>query len=417
MSSATSTDTDQDGGAVSNSRDRSLVASCVRDSAGLKALASDWSQLFKSCGCENVFLSFEWISGVHAQWGGREELFVIAVRTPLGRLVALAPFCITRSLAELNLRSVRFLSAPELAADQLTILVEPEWMGEAVAEIARCLLHYRQQWAFVNLQDTEAGSPPLQLLQSELSALGMWASAETACVCPYAVLPSDFDQYLDTIGSSIRYNFRRRLRKLQLQPNVDFISVQNGPELQLGFDQMVQLHQMRRDTLRTKSSFTTGNALAFHRSVLPQLASQGWVRLFMIRHNDVILAALYGFSIGRSFKFYQSGLHPDWSKFSLGLVLMGYSIKETIRCGHQEFDFLRGAERYKFHWAKYTRETITLRFFDSRPRSRAAAAAVSVRKQVSRLASVWRQLRDTWSSWRARPAGETAKAGGIKDSQ
>jgi CelD/BcsL family acetyltransferase involved in cellulose biosynthesis len=290
-------------------------------------------------------------------------------------------------------------------------------MGEAVAEIARCLLHYRQQWAFVNLQDTEAGSPPLQLLQSELSALGMWASAETACVCPYAVLPSDFDQYLDTIGSSIRYNFRRRLRKLQLQPNVDFISVQNGPELQLGFDQMVQLHQMRRDTLRTKSSFTTGNALAFHRSVLPQLASQGWVRLFMIRHNDVILAALYGFSIGRSFKFYQSGLHPDWSKFSLGLVLMGYSIKETIRCGHQEFDFLRGAERYKFHWAKYTRETITLRFFDSRPRSRAAAAAVSVRKQVSRLASVWRQLRDTWSSWRARPAGETAKAGGIKDSQ
>jgi CelD/BcsL family acetyltransferase involved in cellulose biosynthesis len=349
------------------------------------------------------------MSGVHSHWGRRHQLFVITVREPKGRLVALAPFCIRRPLVAAGLRAVRFLSAPSLAADHMTLLVEPEHQEEALAEIARFMIANRDRWDYIELADADAGSPPLLELQRQLCDLGMGVSNEKRYICPYAVLPSDFEQYLATIGPSVRYNFRRRLRNLKRQYPVQFIAIDRGPELASGFDTMVNLHSLRFQQRGTSSAFTTAKALAFHRSVLHRLAERGWVRLFLLCTGNAVVAALYGFSIGRGFKFYQCGMHPGWSNFSVGLVLMGCTIEAAIQSGHQQYDFLRGDERYKFHWAKHYRETIVLRFYDSRLRSRLAAKAIALRTRLGRLWNAWnRAIRGLGSLKPAQPKDQCA---------
>jgi hypothetical protein len=95
----------------------------------------------------------------------------------------------------------------------------------------------------------------------------------SSVICPYAVLPPSFEQYLATVSPSVRYNFRRRLRNLKRQHNVEFISVNQGPELESGFDTMVDLHRMRFEQRQATSVFITAKELAFHRGVLHQLAA------------------------------------------------------------------------------------------------------------------------------------------------
>jgi CelD/BcsL family acetyltransferase involved in cellulose biosynthesis len=90
------------------------------------------------------------------------------------------------------------------------------------------------------------------------------------------------------------------------------------------------------------------------------------------------VAALYGFSVGRTFQFYQCGMHPGWVRFGLGQVLIGNAIEQSIATGHVTFDFLRGDESYKTRWADCAHENTTLRFFSRRPASTAARCSLRI---------------------------------------
>ena len=92
------------------------------------------------------------------------------------------------------------------------------------------------------------------------------------------------------------------------------------------------------------------------------LAAHGFARLFLLKAGGAAVAALYGFSVGQTFQFYQCGMHPGWVRYGLGQVLIGNAIEQTIAAGHATFDFLRGDESYKTQWADRSHENTTLRF-------------------------------------------------------
>ena len=74
--------------------ERKLSVSVVRTSAELQRLGPEWKQLFQRIGCDNVFLSFEWLSEWWLHLGQGYQLFVVTVRDDGGFLVALAPLYI-----------------------------------------------------------------------------------------------------------------------------------------------------------------------------------------------------------------------------------------------------------------------------------------------------------------------------------
>jgi CelD/BcsL family acetyltransferase involved in cellulose biosynthesis len=131
---------------------------------------------------------------------------------------------------------------------------------------------------------------------------------------------------------------------------------------------------------------------AFHVDALKALAARGWARLFLLRVNGEAVAALYGFSLGKTFQFYQCGMHPGWTHQGAGQLMIGNSIDEAIRTGHADFDFLRGGESYKAEWAEQSRHTVVARFFDQRP---ASLGALAMFRAQSGLRRIKRLLRPT----------------------
>lgn len=89
---------------------------------------------------------------------------------------------------------------------------------------------------------------------------------------------------------------------------------------------------------------------AFHRDVARRMLAAGALRLYATRVNERIVAVFYGFALGATTYYYLSGYDPELEKLSIGTLIVAHAVDEAVREGHTTFDFLRGAEAYKYAW-------------------------------------------------------------------
>jgi CelD/BcsL family acetyltransferase involved in cellulose biosynthesis len=305
------------------------------------------------------------------QWGAHHRLLVVTVRNCSGQLVAVAPFYIRRSrLGGLGPRALCFLANDYVGSDHLDLLIDPEYVHSAVETIVRLADQYRAEWDYIELFNSQEASPGFARLCQGFKALGMTERIMNVAGCPYAALPTSFDAYLASVGANLRYNFRRRRRALEREGGVEFVAFKSRPDIQEHYGELLRLHGLRFGQKQMESAFLLPRVQEFHAEALPRLAANGMARLYLLQSKGRAIAALYGFSVGKTFAFYQAGMDPAWSRLSAGLVMMGCAIEEAIRTGHDEFDFLEGDQTYKFQWAAATRRNVSLCFFDRRIRSR-----------------------------------------------
>ena len=78
------------------------------------------------------------------------------------------------------------------------------------------------------------------------------------------------------------------------------------------------------------------------------MAEIGLLRFGILELNTVPTAIVMCFDYHDCVYLYNSGYDPAYSWLSVGLLLKAFCIKEAIALGKRRFDFLRGAEPYKY---------------------------------------------------------------------
>lgn len=341
-----------------------LVATVVRDNEGLQEILPAWGDLFSRSNCSNVFLSAEWMEEWWRHYGKEEALFIIALRNRGKQLVGIVP--LYQALHKTpGIRELRFLASRGVSSDHLDVLVEPGFEAAAIQEAVRVIVEHRHEWDSIALEDYDAKSPTMIDLRRTLRNSGVRERVMDRGLCPYIPLPQSFESYLAGLNSNWRRNFRHAVRMLQAAAPTRFSVLTDTGLIQERFRDIEMLHKRRLSSRGEQSSFLDDVQQAFHAAVLPRLAARGWVRLYLLEVGDEVVAAYYGYSVADRFLAFQSGIDPVWSRYSVGLVMVGLAIQESIRNGQTEFDFLRGDERYKFHWTDHARESVSSRFFKS----------------------------------------------------
>jgi CelD/BcsL family acetyltransferase involved in cellulose biosynthesis len=89
---------------------------------------------------------------------------------------------------------------------------------------------------------------------------------------------------------------------------------------------------------------------SFHREVARGMLAAASLRMYSMRINDRVVAIFYGFAHHDTVYYYLSGYDPSLEKFSPGTVIVAHAIEQALRDGAKSFDFLRGAEEYKYAW-------------------------------------------------------------------
>jgi CelD/BcsL family acetyltransferase involved in cellulose biosynthesis len=88
----------------------------------------------------------------------------------------------------------------------------------------------------------------------------------------------------------------------------------------------------------------------FHRDAARRMLDAGMLRMYVTRIDGRIAAVFYGFALNGIVYYYLSGYDPGLEKLSIGTILVAHAVEQAARDSATAFDFLRGAEEYKYAW-------------------------------------------------------------------
>ena len=162
-------------------------------------------------------------------------------------------------------------------------------------------------------------------------------------VCPRLTLSPG-----DEVGRSS--NFRRQLKSYRRRLARDGVAFEWKRPGQVGDSVLRVLFDLHRRRRGGDASSFSPDQIAFHRSLIERGDRTRGPAAVVARHHDRPIGVLYGFRWADTFYAYQKGWDPAWERRSLGSVLLHEAIVSSRSDGARIFDFLRGAEPYKYRF-------------------------------------------------------------------
>ncbi|MBI1912734.1 MAG: GNAT family N-acetyltransferase [Deltaproteobacteria bacterium] len=309
----------------------------------LESIRDEWTELFSRCASATPFQSPQWLI---PWWNhfGNGRLMCLTVRIE-GRLAGIAPLYLGFNKTEKK-KEIFFIGTG--ISDYLDFLFEPgiELIGTEI--VFNFLLSSSVNWDRCDLQEIKESSPTLAIDS------GLSKRKEKHGICPVLKLPGTFEQYLKSLPSGYRTRVRRSQKTLEKEGKVK-IEKAGRDNLNECMDALFRLHRARWEMEGQKGVLADKRIQAFHSELAKGMLEAGMLRLYRLKLDGRDIAAVYGFAKSKRFYSYLGGFDPEFLKLSPGRVLMAKVIEDEINSGIEEFDFLRGEEKYKYVWGALDR--------------------------------------------------------------
>ncbi|MDR3553673.1 MAG: GNAT family N-acetyltransferase [Syntrophobacteraceae bacterium] len=327
----------------------------VNDEAEFCELRDPWNHLLKTSTADTVYLTWEWS---HTWWEifkEEKELFIILVEEG-GRLIGIAPFYLSKSrfFGLRNLRHVELLGSTDVCSEYLDLIILKGREPEVVCAVLNCL--YRKQyrkWDVLNIVSMLEDSPNWQWIKGYLRLHGHDYGVYDSREHLYIQLPDTMDEYMQMLDGKMREGLRRKQKKLMRKYSINLTKQAICEDIVSHFVTFLDLHAKRwsvkEGVIHAKNR---SKHLAFHKKIVNLFCDNGWLCLVFLKANEQTLAGQYDFVYGGTLYYHSVAFDPDWAHYSPGSVLLLMVLENAIEKKFSKFDFLRGMEDYKAHWAK-----------------------------------------------------------------
>jgi CelD/BcsL family acetyltransferase involved in cellulose biosynthesis len=203
-----------------------------------------------------------------------------------------------------------------------------------------------QDWNTLELFSLIETSPTLIYLPELARQRGYGVEIREEDVAPGLVLPATWEEYLESLSKKDRHELRRKLRRLEAVEGLRWYYLTDPGEVRQRLGDFILL--MRQSRADKDTYMTPERELFFHR-IAQHTAELGMLRLFFLEMDQKPVATALCFDYGTCRLLYNSGYDPGYSYYSVGLLLNALALRHAIEEGKRYFDFLRGAEPYKYH--------------------------------------------------------------------
>jgi CelD/BcsL family acetyltransferase involved in cellulose biosynthesis len=300
-----------------------------------ESIQEDWERILPSCSTDTIFVTPSWQKLWWRHFGDGSQLHILSVHDG-DQLLGIAPLAIKKG-------ALSFLGDTDLV-DYHDFLV-PE--GNEEAFYGTLWEHLTGlEWHTFELVSLPEESPTLSFLPDLARRTGMSVEVDEEDVTPIAALPGSWEDYLAGLRKKDRHELRRKIRRLEVADGAEQYICSDTDAI---LDCMQDFFSLLKASSTEKKEFLTREREDFFRDLAVDLAPKGQFRLYFLEVDGVRVAACICFDYGGSYLLYNSGYDPEYSTLSVGLLNKALCIKEAIEAGKSSFDFLRGAERYKYH--------------------------------------------------------------------
>ncbi|MFO1378142.1 MAG: GNAT family N-acetyltransferase [Steroidobacteraceae bacterium] len=346
--------------------DRRAAPSCrvVTTDAGFDALRKPWTDLHGRIR-GTVFQSFEWQRTWWKHCGGanhdRSLRIVVFSRGP--EVVAIAPLMIEteRVLGVVPVKILRFIATG--VSDYLGVLCEPRATNAVAGAFVQVLADLGAE--IVSLRDLASGAE-FCLRLTDLLKAGQWVVDDIASErCPRTQLAATWAGTLAAFPRSVRKRMTNTLNRVERDFEVEYSVIERQDEFSEVFAWLTTAHQAQWQKRGHGGVFKHPQEAAFLQQVARELLPAGWLYLAQLKLNGRRVAVEYGFQVGDSLQVYQGAMDcpKEWERYSPGTVIHLLGMKAMIARGVRIYDFLRGAEPYKYHLGAVDDCTWHLQFF------------------------------------------------------
>jgi CelD/BcsL family acetyltransferase involved in cellulose biosynthesis len=188
--------------------------------------------------------------------------------------------------------------------------------------------------------------------------------------CPYFDLDfENVDAFIRTKPRRFRENLMRRVRNINKECDIRYESDVTAGNWELLFDNLVRLHNIRKEAKGITGKFGDPQYARFHRDAFRSYASSGHLIAPRLLDGEKIIAITYAYIDKGVYYGYQTGMDPAYRVFSPGEVLTYYIVDDLKKRGIRRFDFMRGDEKYKYNWSTGESVLKDLLVFRNTPRS------------------------------------------------
>ena len=323
--------------------------------AELERLRPTWMALWRRARGATPFQSPDWLIPWWRHIGEGELLTMAVFDEAEGRLVGLAPLYL---YAQAGGERVVF-PLGIATTDYLDALAEPGWEAAVMSAVLGHLAELDGRWDACEWPQLRPGSVLLQ------GAPPPGWTDETAQGegCPVLALPPGSEGLRGVVPPRMLQNLRTARHRAERQGELRW---ERADERSLDevFEALLRLHRARWAARGEPGVLAPAAVQAAHGASLPGLLRGGVLRLYALRLDGAVIAALYALADhpgrgDRRVYYYLGGFDPDRATLSPGALLLGHAIEEAVREGAVAFDFLRGREAYKRRWG--ARDTPTHR--------------------------------------------------------
>ena len=298
------------------------------------SLTSCWLQSESLLMWNCIFVLPPWLEVWWHDFGSEAELYLGAFRKG-GTIAGIAPLLLRGAEAS-------FIGSTDLC-DYLDFVIVP---GKEV-DFFNILLDDLQGRGIrrLNLRPLRPNSTVLTYLVGIARNRNYDVSRKVEDVSLELDLPPTWQEYLNTLTQKQRHEVNRKLRRLGEAGDVNYRVVEDSDSL---LDSMDLFLRLFRESREDKAIFLTNRIESFFQSLVKATARSGLLRFGILELNASPVAVVMYFDYNNSVFLYNNGYDPKHSFLSVGLISKVLCLKDSVERGRSKFDFLKGAEEYKY---------------------------------------------------------------------
>jgi CelD/BcsL family acetyltransferase involved in cellulose biosynthesis len=174
---------------------------------------------------------------------------------------------------------------------------------------------------------------------------GCQVATKTEDISLELALPSTWEEYLAALKGKQRHEVKRKFRRLHEAGDIVFRTVDRPEEIA---DQMPVFFDLFEKSGYEKAAFMDGRMLSFFGKLSIAMAAAKMLKLYILELDARPVAVSFCFDFNNTLHLYNSGFDPSFGSLSVGLLCKVLSLKDAIERGRNKYDFLKGAETYKY---------------------------------------------------------------------
>lgn len=336
----------------------------IKSNEEFTQLEQIWNNLLLQSPVNNYFMSWYWLWNWWQVFAEKGDELAILLLERKGEVVGIAPFYIRKKLLGgiFPVRRMMFLGTQEdgegdVCSDYMDAIYKDGDEKELISYIFNTVVG-QNICDEIYLSKMDTSSKTFALFQEAAKNLRFLNIIHNEFISPYIKLPATWENYLNSLTSSMRYKIRNERRKLKGQQTIVFKKAENHSELKEGFEELVRLHQKRWESRGIAGAFSSNKFTMFHNRIMPLMMKRGQLQLTSLLADNKYVGVAYNIMYNKKIYFYQSGIDIHNSKSAFGYVLHSYCIEEAIKNGLAEYDFLPkgGMDDYKDRFSTHFRK-------------------------------------------------------------